>query len=261
MRIRRRLPPLRQWSLPAWARPEALRQRRTQLWVAAVLGAILAGYLTASLVLFPAPILPGRQEVPRVLGLPAVEARTMIADAGLRAAGDSSESHPVAAAGTIIWQDPPPGVRASQGARVVLVASAGPPRVPVPDVAGYDAGLARTVMRAAGLAVSRTEFVTAPAPRGVTVVTRPTAGSMVPGGSGVVLVVSQGAATVAVPDVLGMSAPDARSALERDGLQLGTVARRRTHDATPGTVVAQRPASGTLAAPGTVIDIWIARSP
>ena len=43
--------------------------------------------------------------------------------------------------------------------------------------------------------------------------------------------------------------------------QLGTVTRRRTADASPGTVVGQRPAAGTLAAPGTVVDIVVARSP
>jgi beta-lactam-binding protein with PASTA domain len=46
-----------------------------------------------------------------------------------------------------------------------------------------------------------------------------------------------------------------------ESLQLGTVTRRRTADAAPGTVVGQSPAAGTLAAPGTVIDIVVARSP
>jgi beta-lactam-binding protein with PASTA domain len=49
--------------------------------------------------------------------------------------------------------------------------------------------------------------------------------------------------------------------LETEGLQLGTVTRRRTGEAAPGTVVGQRPAAGTLAAPGTVVDIVVARSP
>jgi len=39
------------------------------------------------------------------------------------------------------------------------------------------------------------------------------------------------------------------------------VTRRRTADANPGTVVAQRPAAGTLAAAATVVDIVVARSP
>src|SRR2546430_4478107 len=38
--------------------------------------------------------------------------------------------------GTVIWQDPPPGLSAPAGLRVTLVASDGPPKIPVPDVAG-----------------------------------------------------------------------------------------------------------------------------
>jgi len=144
---------------------------------------------------------------------------------------------------------------------VLLITSAGAAKIPVPDLAGYDAQLARAFVRAAGLVVSRVESVPAAAPPGVTVVTRPPASALLPPGGKVVLVVSQGAPTIGVPELLGLSTTDARVRLEQDGLRLGTVERRRTPDATPGTVVAQRPAAGTLAAPGTVVDIVVARSP
>jgi beta-lactam-binding protein with PASTA domain len=58
-----------------------------------------------------------------------------------------------------------------------------------------------------------------------------------------------------------MGSGDARPRQELEGLQLGTVTRRRTADASPGTIVGQRPAAGTLASPGTVVDIVVARSP
>jgi len=267
MEIRRRFAPLREWKLPGswkWPRPwrfPPLAGRRHGMWVVALLGALGAGYLTAALLLFPAPILPSRREIPRVLGMPAAEAKSHLTDAGLRIARDSSETHPRAQTGSVIWQDPPPGTRAIEGTQVTLVTSAGPAKIPVPDVAGYDLGLARAFVRAAGLTVSRVEAVPAPAPRGITVLSRPPAGSVLAAGSGVVLVVSEGAPTIAVPELLGLTTEDARILLEQDGLQMGTVQRRRTHDATPGTVVAQRPSAGTLAAPGTVVDIVLARSP
>ncbi len=262
MRIRRRLPPLRQWTWPArWRWPPGAQARPAARWGVAALGALVAGYLTASLLVFPAPILPGRQDVPRLLGMPVAEAQERIAGTGLRAAAESAEAHPVAAAGTVVWQDPPPGVRAPDGTRVTLVRSAGPARIPVPDVSGYDAGLARTFVRASGLAVSRVEMVSGAAPRGIAVVTRPPPGTLVAAGTDIVLLVSEGAPSIAVPALLGLTPTDARRRLEQDGLQLGTVERRRTHDATPGTVVAQRPAGGTLAASGTVVDIIVARSP
>lgn len=268
MEIRRRFPPLREWKLPGvsrwrerWARLPETGRRRGVVLVGALVGALLAGYLTAALLLFPAPILPRHQEVPRVLGLPAAEAKSRLAAAGLRVDRDSTEAHPSIPAGSVAWQDPPPGTRAIEGTHVTLVTSAGPARIPVPDVGGYDVRLARAFVQAAGLAVARVEAVPAPAPQGITVVTRPPAGSMLAPGAQVVLVVSEGAPTIAVPELLGMTTEDARLRLEQDGLQLGTVERRRTRDATPGTVVAQRPAAGTLAAPGTVVDIVLARSP
>src|SRR3989449_9312540 len=129
MRIRRHLAPLGEWRLPELG---ALGARR---WGLALLGAVLAGYLTAYLVLFPAPLLHGHQVVPRVLGLSLPEASVQIRNAGLQVQDGGSEPHPTAPQGTGIWQDPPPGVSAPAGLRVTLVSSDGPPKIPVPDVA------------------------------------------------------------------------------------------------------------------------------
>jgi len=254
MRIRRHLPPLD--GLMA-----SIDRRRVARWGLIGLGALLAGYLTAYLVLFPAPLLPGHQAVPRLLGLSLVEAQAQVKKARLQVADGGADPHPTAPEGTVIWQDPPPGVIAPEGLKVTLVASAGPPKIPVPDVGGLDAGLAQRLVAAAGLTVSQVESVQAAAPLGLAMLTRPPAGTALAPGAGLTLVVSRGAPTISVPDLLGMSAADARTRLELEGLQLGTMTRRRTPDANPGTVVAQRPAAGTLASPGTVVDIVVARSP
>ncbi len=253
MRIRRHLPPL-DGLVP-------IDRQRAGRWVLAGLGTLIAGYLTAYLLLFPAPILPGHQAVPRLLGLSLAEAQAQVTKAQLAVADGGADPHPSAPQGTVIWQDPPPGVIAPEGLKVTLVVSAGPPKIPVPEVSGLDAALAQRLVAAAGLTVSQVESVQAAAPQGVAMLTRPPAGTALAPGAGLALVVSRGAPTISVPDLLGLSAADARTRLELDGLQLGTMTRRRTADATPGTVVAQRPAAGTLASPGTVVDIIVARSP
>jgi serine/threonine-protein kinase len=253
MRIRRHLPPLDGLA--------PVDRRRAVRWALIGLGALLAGYLTAYLVLFPAPILAGDKEVPRVLGLTLAEAQAQVTQAQLVVVEGGADPHPSAPQGTVIWQDPPPGVIAPAGLKVTLVLSAGPPKIPVPDVARLDATLAQKLVAAAGLMVSQVESVQAAAPPGLAVLTRPPAGTALAPGAGLALVVSRGAPTISVPDLLGMSAADARTRLELDGLQLGTLTRRRTADATPGTVVAQRPAANTLASPGTVVDVVVARSP
>src|SRR2546425_12695386 len=124
-----------------------------------------------------------------------------------------------------------------------------PPKIPVPAGAGLDGPLAGRLVAAAGLTVSQVESVQADKPTGVAMMTRPPASTVLGPGAAVTVVVSRGAPTITVPDLLGMSQADARPRLELEGLQLGTVTRRRTADANPGTVVAQRPAAGTLAAP------------
>jgi serine/threonine-protein kinase len=252
MRIRR--------HIPTW---EGFRfdRRRAAIRLLVALGTVLAGYLTAYLILFPAPLLPGHQAVPRVLGLTLAEAQAEVQKAQLQTGDGGAEPHPTASQGVVIWQDPPPGVIAPEGAKVTLVSSAGPPKIPVPDVAALETGLAQTLVAAAGLVVSQVESVQAAAPSGLVMLTRPPAGTALAPGAGLILVVSRGAPTIAVPDLLGMASADARTRLEREGLQLGTVTRRRTADASPGIVVGQRPAAGTLAAPGTVVDIVVARSP
>lgn len=251
MRVRRHMEPFSELRI----------DRRWLRWVAIGGAAMLAGYLTAYLILFPAPILPGHHAVPRVLGLTVAEAQAEIQKSQLQVTDGGAEPHPTAPQGAVIWQDPPPGVIAPEGTKVTLVSSAGPPKIPVPDVARFDATLAQSLVTAAGLTVAQVESVQADAPTGLAMLTRPPAGTALAPTAGVTLVVSRGAPTITIPDLLGMASADARTRLEMEGLQLGTVTRRRTTDGAPGTVVAQRPAAGTLAAPGTVVDIVVARSP
>jgi len=252
MRVRRHFGPIQELKFDA----------RLWRWVAIGAGMVLAGYLTAYLILFRVPILPGHHAVPRVLGLTVAEAQAEIQKAKLQVTDGGAEPHPTAPAGVVVWQDPPPDVVAPEGTKIVLVSSAGPPRIPVPDVSNLDAGLAQSLVGAAGLVVTQVESVQAAAAApGLAMMTRPPAGTALAPGAGLTIVVSRGAPTIPIPDLLGMASADARTRLETEGLQLGTVTRRRTSDASPGTVVAQSPAAGTLAAPGTVIDIVVARSP
>jgi serine/threonine-protein kinase len=251
MRIRRHFEPFQDFKVT----PKFWR------WLGIGVGTVLAGYLTAYLLIFPAPLLPGHQPVPRVLGLTVPEAQAEIQKSKLQVTDGGAEPHPTTPAGIVIWQDPPPGVVAPEGAKVSLVSSAGPPKIPVPDVAKLDGGLAQSLIAAAGLVASQAESVQADAPTGQAMLTRPPAGTALPPGASVTVVISRGAPTIPIPDLLGMGSGDARTRLENEGLQLGTVTRRRTADASPGTVVGQRPAAGTLAAPGTVVDVVVARSP
>jgi hypothetical protein len=163
MRIRRHITPWQEFRI----------DRRWLRWLAIGAAVMLGGYLTAYLVIFPAPILPGHQAVPRVLGLTVAEAQAEIQKAQLKVTDGGAEPHPTAPQGVIIWQDPPPAVIAPEGTTVTLVSSAGPSKIPVPDVAGLDAALARSLVNATGLTVAQVESIQTASPTGLAMMTRP----------------------------------------------------------------------------------------
>lgn len=222
------------------------------------MAAFVTGYALAALVFFPAPIFAASKPVPRVLGMPIEQARNTLVEAELKPAEPQQVRHPSAPTWTVVWQDPPAGVMVPQGTGVQLSVSVGPQRIPVPDVGGYDAEVARLLVEAAGLRVGSIDSAQTAAPKGVAVTTRPPAGTQVVPGGRVTLVVSAGAPTIPVPNLSGLTLEEARPVLEQAGLTLGTYFRR-TSVAPPETIIEQRPAAGTLTAPGTAVHIVLAR--
>jgi serine/threonine-protein kinase len=259
MRVRRHLPAGINWTRLVPPVGRWFRGSRTMVALVLFLVSAGVGYAIAAIFLFPAPIFAASQRVPRVIGMTAEEASTTLTAAQL--APDQAEQirHPTYPPGVVAWQDPPPDVMVPQGTSVLLVVSAGPPRIPVPDVAGHAAAVAQLLIESSGLRVGGYDTAQTAAPRGVVVNTRPTAGTTLSAGRGVTLVVSGGAPTITVPAVLGLRLEDAGLALEQSGLALGTYFWRTASSATPETVIEQRPGAGTLAAPGTAVHVILAR--
>jgi serine/threonine-protein kinase len=266
MRFRRHQPRGSNWT--GWLEPLTRRLRRLaalpkrgKLVVSLIgfVGAFVMGYIIAALVVFPAPILASNVPVPRLLGMERSAAIEALADVGLAVGDTQTTSHPEAERDAVVWQDPPAGMAVPPRTSVDVTVSGGPQRVPVPDLVGYDALLAGQLIAAAGLSVRSIDSTQAPVPRGVVVNTRPPAGSTLLPGNGVTLVVSVGAPTITVPNLAGLSEIEAQIILEQVNLVLGTSVRRTHQVAEPGTVLEQRPAAGTLAAPGTAVNITIAR--
>jgi len=229
-------------------------------WLGAVaaVGVFFLGYLLAATVFFPAPIFARTIAVPQLLGSVQDDATEALVGAGLQLGTVSAEPHRSAERGTVIWQDPPAQVGVPQGHAVDLVLSNGPRRIPVPDLGGYDVSLATELVEAAGLRVGRTESTQAPAPAGVVINSRPPAGATLLPESEITLVVSIGAPTIRVPDLAGLTRETADSVLTAADLALGTVIRRSSTEE-PGTIIAQTPDPGTLSAPGTAVNVTVAR--
>lgn len=151
-----------------------------------------AGYLVAALVIFPAPLLPNERAVPRLLGRPFAAAQAELARSGFAALVADRARHPTAPPGTVIWQDPPPGVALPRGDTVALTVSEGPPHAAVPDVQGLDADLARRLVWGVGLRVEQVDTVPGRQPADIAVGTTPAAGDSVIAGGAVVLHLSRG---------------------------------------------------------------------
>jgi serine/threonine-protein kinase len=237
----------------------AFRRRRTTLTIAVFVGSAILGYAVAAFLLFPAPIFAASQTVPRVLGMTVEAAREALTRAQLEAREVEQIRHPSYPAGTVAWQDPPPDMTVPQGTTVSLSISSGPPRIPVPDVAGHNEAVARLLIEAAGLRVSDVDTALTALPAGVVVNTRPPSGTAMTAGRGVTLVVSAGAPTITVPDLIGLLLEEADSVLQESGLALGTSFQRTTAAARQATIIEQRPAAGTLASPGTQVHVVLAR--
>jgi beta-lactam-binding protein with PASTA domain len=151
------------------------------------------GYLLAALVLFPAPLLPNERAVPRLIGEPYAVAQGELRRGGLAAEVAGHEPSLDARVGSVVWQDPPPGVAVTRGATVSLTLSEGRPRAAVPDVHGLDADLARRLLWGAGLRVEQADTVPgSQQPAGIALGTTPGAGDSVTTGGTVVLHISKG---------------------------------------------------------------------
>jgi eukaryotic-like serine/threonine-protein kinase len=130
--------------------------------------------------------------LPRVLELPQGVARERLSELGFRPRIEGERPNDSFPAGTVIWQDPPPGTILQPNSVVQLFLSSGPGLVAVPDVIGLNVPQASRILAAAGVRVGTVESLAAGEERGVVLATRPGAGIGRPRGSAIVLVVSRG---------------------------------------------------------------------
>jgi serine/threonine-protein kinase len=160
----------------------------------------------------------------------------------------------------VATQNPSPGRRAPKGSTVTLVVSEGPGQATVPQVAGLPRARAAAALRQAGFRVAVTQAYSADVPAGRVVSASPPEGSTAERGATVRLTVSRGAEPVTVPDVVGKDVAEARGLLEGRGLHV-TQRDRVSQGAPEGRVLAQSPAGGGTAKPGSRVTLTVAKAP
>ncbi|MGC9316959.1 MAG: PASTA domain-containing protein [Armatimonadota bacterium] len=125
-----------------------------------------------------------------------------------------------------------------------------PKQVQVPNVVGMPQEEARERLAGAGLGVGDIRRVYRDDhPAGEVAASMPEPGMTVRQGRDLTLVVSQGAAQVRVPRLIGLKADEARSRLKQTGLELSVSGQTRS-PAPEGEIVSQDPAPGAKAARG-----------
>jgi ribulose-phosphate 3-epimerase len=228
------------------------------IYLGSFVGFLIVGYLIAAVALFPAPIFTASTTVPDLVGLTEEAAVDLLEGRALAPGDIESVNHAAAPPGQIVWHDPPPGIVVTEGTTVQLSVSQGPRLIPVPDVANYTGELAALLIESAGLEVRIDSILTA-APRGIAVNTRPATGSPRRPGDTIRLLVSVGAPTIEVPNLLGLTLEQAEDTLETLDLGMGAFTTGNSRTQEPGTIFQQDPPAGTLAAPGTRITGWVVR--
>jgi beta-lactam-binding protein with PASTA domain len=139
----------------------------------------------------------------------------------------------------------------SKPATVVVTAKA-----TVPGVVGVRVQSAQFQLQQAKLA-SKVVHKAATKPKGIVLDQAPKAGTTVPQGTKVTLVVSNGPPGVAMPDVVGLAAADAVNALQ--ARKLTPTLQQKPSQEAPGTVLAQSPKAGARAKPGTNVILQVAK--
>lgn len=235
------------------------RKRRTAIIMTLVVIALLliGGSVWA---LSRSAATPEAVSVPNVVGLSQADAKSQIEAAGLewelnpeKVASDTVEKDSVAST------DPAGGTQAEKGSTVRVTISSGPDSVTLPDnLVGMSPDEARQAVEALGLKweVNSSKVASDTVAEGKVAQTNPSPGSKVKAGQTITAYLSSGSDQVEVPDLVGMSQDQARSALKAVGLELGNVTTVDS-DKDKDRIVSQDPETGSKVKKGTTIAVSI----
>ncbi len=196
--------------------------------------------------------------VPHVGGLTASTARLEIRNDGLTVRMGKAQFSARVAKGSVIGTEPAIGSRVSKGGTVVLIVSAGPHMIPVPQVTGTTLATAEASLRHAGLIPGKVVSQTSTTIQsGIVISTTPAAGVSWPQNRPVSLVVSTGQP---VPNFVGQQKAVAEQWAQANSVSLNEVADANSTQPA-GTITQQSVAPGSSFTPHQVITIDISNGP
>ncbi|MGI8445955.1 MAG: protein kinase domain-containing protein [Streptosporangiaceae bacterium] len=196
--------------------------------------------------------------VPRVGGLAANTARLEVRNEGLTVTMGKPQFSARVAKGNVIGTEPAIGSRVSKGGTVMLIVSAGPHMIPVPQVTGGTLATAQAALRHAGLIPGQVVDQTSTTIQsGIVISTTPAAGVSWPQSRPVSLVVSTGQP---VPNFFGQQKAVAEQWAQANSVSLNEVADANSTQPA-GTVTKQSVPPNSSFTPHQVITIDISNGP
>jgi serine/threonine-protein kinase len=236
-------------AAPLGAGPSAARKR----WPWFVLGGLV---LLGLVVLLVSVLTPKKVAVPNVVGASISVAQQRLTNEGFKveAVRDTSDKP----RNTVFGQDPGGGTTVEEGSTITIRVSEGPAIVNVPDVVGDGRLQARKTLTDAGFEIEETRAFSDSVPLNRVISQSPDGGSLSESGKAVKIEVSSGPERLPVPDVVGKTEDEARSAL--DAFKV-TVVPKEDDEAEPGTVLAQDPAARGRVARGATVRLTVAIEP
>jgi serine/threonine-protein kinase len=196
--------------------------------------------------------------VPSVGHLSASTARLEVRSQGLTAKMGEPQFSAQVAKGTIIGTEPAIGSRVSKGSTVVLIVSAGPHMIQVPQVTGSALATAQAALRHAGLIPGKVvEETSTTIQSGIVISTTPASGVSWPESRPVSLVVSTGQP---VPSFVGQQKAVAEQWAQANSVQLNEVPDAKS-DQPAGTITQQSVPPGSSFTAHEVITIDYSNGP
>jgi serine/threonine-protein kinase len=243
--------------------PPEEEERRRRGWVPWVIGLIVLAALGAlAFFLLSGPSEPELVRVPDVVGQTEDAAVRELEAAGFDVRVES-EFNRQFDRGDVFQQQPAAGRRLETGSPVTIFVSRGVQQTAVPDVFGLTQSEAEDAIVEAGLQVGDVGSEFSDRAEGTVIAQTPPAGTEVDRGSSVSITVSEGPATVEVPDVLCQDKASARSEVRGADLEYQEGGKTFSDECggAAGVVIEQNPAPGIPVEPGTRVTTTISRGP
>ncbi len=199
---------------------------------------------------------PQQVAIPDVIGKTSDQANQILDSKGFKVAIKAVPS--AAPRDQVVEQDPIPtdrgGGKAEEGSTVTLSVSSGPAVRAVPSVVGLSQADATKRLEKTGFKVNVMQQYSKSVPRGSVIGTSPPAGTQLSTLQPVTLLVSRGANTVVVPNVVGLNDQQALAALSNAGLSGTEVQKDSTEP--QGKVLSQSPGAGKRVPRGSQVTIF-----